>query len=123
MLILLSITLLSFGQLHSEREALNALSQPDKSIRGDAISFTDGIYTPKHKSKTVVSCKGLVVNAPGKSGFVALHLTGDSTGKWFKAWVDSTSIPVLWEFDLVGNSTKGSTITFDTNFYIFPYKF
>jgi hypothetical protein len=112
-----------FAQMGSEQKSAGIITPPRTSIRGDKITFTSHQYAPKHFLGTVSVCKGAMVIAPGHSGFLAVHYAGDSTGMWVKEWLDSSGFKMGAEFDIVGDSTKGTTVHFDSTLYIFPYLF
>jgi hypothetical protein len=114
---------LPFAQMGSEQESAGIIKQPRASIHGDKISFVSNVYTPKHFLGNVKYCKGAMVCPPGHTGFLAVHLTGDSTGVYTKIWLDTNCLKEGAEFDLVGDSTKGTTVHFDTTLTIFPYLF
>jgi hypothetical protein len=126
LLLIVAMVSLAIPQIKSEQDAVNVVAQPKMSIRGDSISWTSNQYAPVHYgpagTKTVRSCKGAVLlPTASAAGYLAVHLTGDASGKWYKMYLSNDGVPVGAEFDAVGDSTKGTTVARDTNLYIFPY--
>ncbi|MCX6224232.1 MAG: hypothetical protein NTV01_05700 [Bacteroidia bacterium] len=116
---------MAFGQLRSEQDAANIITQPSKSVRGDSLksqsNFTANQWAPIHALKHLQSCRGAVVLPSGSAGYLAVHLKGDPSGAWYKIYLANDGVPIGAEFDAVGDSTKGTTVKLDTNLFVFPY--
>jgi hypothetical protein len=97
-----------------------ASMQPDKHIPGSAINFGSGhTYVPTHRSSSVI-CKGAELTAAGTAGLLAIHLTGDADGVWYLLSLSAGDPPRGYVFDLVGDSTLGTTIADVTKVNLFP---
>jgi hypothetical protein len=117
------------GQINMKQSTqyTNFLMSPPRScIYGDAIDFGAGTtWVPTHNSKTLISCIGAQLLIGGTTGVLAVHLVDDPDGVWFLMDLQkpSTTLPVQvqqYEFDLVGKSDHGTTVTLDTNLVLFP---
>jgi hypothetical protein len=103
------------------------MAPPKSCIIGTAITFAALVTTwvPVHNSKTLISCIGVQLLSPGTSGILAVHLVDDPVGVYFLIDLQkpSTTIPAKihrYEFDLIGDLTHGTTVTFNANLIVFP---
>jgi hypothetical protein len=97
-------------------------------ISTDGTTFTAGgtTWTPVHNSKELISCRGArVLSTAGGGGFLAVHLVDDPAGVWYLMDLNTsdtdphgTGEPA--EFDLIGDSTHGTTLTLDASLVIYP---
>jgi len=119
--VLIAFCVPSFAQIKSEQDAASIITQVRRSVRGDSVHLSSNKAAPNHANRAVASFKGAAVVAPGHSGFLAVHLVGDPAGFWYKMFLDSAAGPVGAEYDSVADSTKGTTVHFDTTLYLIPY--
>jgi hypothetical protein len=113
--------------MQNEQFIMFAGAPPRKHVKGDAITFgTSHTWTPIHNGKLVISCLGArVLSTAGGGGFLAVHLIKDPVDTWYLMDLNvsdtdphGTGEPA--EFDLIGDSTLGSTLNFDTSLIVYP---
>jgi len=106
----------------STQDAVNRLVGPDAFIDGSAINsgLVADVYTPVHNSNKVSYCKGASLLTSGTSGLLAVHLVNDPAGVWYLIDLVKGAGVFQCEFDLVGSSAKGTTVTLDGKLYIYP---
>ena len=107
----------------SEQDAVNRLVPVDASLTGVDISTGLGSnhsWNPYHNSNKVDYCKGASLLTSGTQGVLAVHLVNDPDGVWYLMDLTPGAQPLGAEFDLVGDNTVGTTVTLDSQLYIYP---
>jgi hypothetical protein len=106
----------------SSQDALNMICAPSASVTG--VEITAGLganhsWVPVHNGNTVLRCKGASLLSTGSAGLLAVHLCDDAVGIWYLA---DLKVGGQWlgDFDLVGDSTHGTTVALDAKLYIYP---
>ena len=115
------------GRMRSQQDSLNRICAPSASIVGTAINTAMGSghsCAPQHNSLDVLYYSGASLNTGGTSGLLAVHLIDDPAGTWYLLDLVAGAGIKSIEFDLVGDSTLGSTVTINTAYlYIYPGRY
>ena len=112
----------------SSQECLNNGFGVSASITGTQINTGFGggtTWTPTHTnvhagSKTVGYCKGASLLTGGTSGLLAVHLVDDLAGVYYLIDLVAGAGIFKCNFDLIGNSTHGTTVTLDGKLFVYP---
>lgn len=97
-----------------------AAMQPDKHIPGSDISFGSGTtYAPQHRSQSAI-IKGTELASDGTAGLLAVHLVGDADSVWYLMSLSPGDPPKGYVYDLIGDSSHGTTISDLTKLTLFP---
>ena len=107
--------------LRSAQASLEYMAPVRSHVDGTAVVFGAGhSMLPQHNSQDVLSYKAVYLNSTGTPGLMAVHLTNDPAGAWFLVDLTNGVFNPTFEFDLIGDSTLGSTIAFDNKLQLFP---
>ena len=109
-----------------DQDSLHRLVSPSASLTGTQIQA--GItaagghsWTPQHNGKSLLFCKGAALRSDGTAGFLAVHLVDDPVGTWYLLDLQPDDEGISGaEFDMVGDSTLGTTVALDAKLYIYP---
>lgn len=107
----------------SSQDCLNRQTAAGASLTGTQISTGIGggsTWVPSHNGNTLLFCKGASLLTGGTAGLLAVHLVDDPVGVWYLIDLVPGAGVFTAEFDLVGDSTHGTTVTLDGNLYIYP---
>ena len=112
------------GMLKNSQDCLNRMTPPKASLTGLQIQagITAGgghTWAPVHATNPVLFCQGASLLSTGTAGVLAVHLTEDAPGTWYLLDLEPGEY-VGAEFDLVGDSTEGTTVALDAKLYIYP---
>lgn len=118
-LLVVAFVALAFGQLQSEQYSGAIISQPARSIRGDSITYTAGLYYPSHMGVGVIQCKGAVLLPTGTAGYLNVHLRFDPPAARYRLYLPNDGLPVGVEFDFV--DSINTTVALDSSLYLFPF--
>jgi hypothetical protein len=77
-------------------------------------------WVPAIGANNLSYCKGASLLTTGTTGLLAVHLIDDPVGVWYLVNLVAGAGPFECEFDLVGDSTVGTTVTLDAKLYIYP---
>jgi len=112
----------------STQASVYQVAPPKSHISGANIAIVGPATTwvPVHNGKALISCYGASVSriATGGGGLLAVHLVNDPVGSW--CLLDFTlagvvaPIHIPAEFDLIGDGTHGTTVTFDVTLTLWP---
>lgn len=105
------------------QDSLNTMRPPTASIDGVAITAGLGSahsWLPVHNGSAVLTCKGASLRTGGTAGFLAVHLIDDAAGVWYLISLVPGAAVSYFEFDLVGDSNNGTTVTLDAKVQIYP---
>jgi hypothetical protein len=62
--------------------SLQMMAQPDASIPGSEIAFTNGVYYPVHEGVRC-NCRAAELLPTGTDGNLEVHLVKDPAGRWY----------------------------------------
>ncbi len=110
--------------MKNAQDSLNRMCPPSASLTGTQIQAgitAGGVHTwaPVHATNQVLFCQGASLLSTGTAGVLAVHLTNDAPGVWYLLDLKAGAY-VGAEFDLIGDSTLGTTVTLDAALYIYP---
>jgi hypothetical protein len=103
----------------SEQDCVNRMVV-SASLTANNLTFTSHISTPVHNGNTVDFCKGATINAAGTAGYLAVHLVDDPAGTWYLLYLVPGAVMQYISFDLIGDSTLGTTVTLDSKVTVYP---
>lgn len=114
------------GRMRSEQDSLNIISTASASLTGTQITAGLGSahsWRPTHNGNLVLECKGASLLTGGTAGLLAVHLVDDPSGVWYLMDLAPSEGVFSANFDLVGNSTVGTTVALDQYLYIYPSQY
>jgi hypothetical protein len=111
--------------MRSEQDSLNRISPVASSLTGTQIQagITAGgghTWVPAIGANKLSYCKGASLLTTGTTGLLAVHLVEDPVGVWYLIDLAAGNGIFGAEFDLVGDSTLGTTVALDGKLFIYP---
>lgn len=115
---------MSLSRMKSEQDSLNKMSPATCSLTGTQVQAGITVagnhqWAPTFNGNTV-NCKGVSLLTGGTAGFLAVHLIDDPAGVWYLVDIAPSKGVFACDFDLVGDSTLGTTVALDSKLYIYP---
>jgi hypothetical protein len=111
--------------MKSSQDSLNKGSPVSASLTGVQIQagITAGgghTWAPTFLGHALTYCKGASLLTGGTTGVLAVHLTDDPASVWYLVDLYPGAGIFACDFDLVGDSTLGTTVALDAKLYIYP---